>query len=198
MFRGRMRPSPAMVVAFVALFVAIGGSSYAVTRLPANSVGSAQLRRSAVHPTDLASGAVTGAKVKNGSLSAADIAVSSLAGVASAVSATNATNATHAGAAAAVDRVTYASRAGAVPPAPVPVAPDTTSTIVAGASAACPPGTFVVGGGVGVQDNTNTSVVDSFPEPGGHAWTARVDNSDSAAAHGFTVVAVCLAATTAG
>ena len=41
--RGRLRPSPAMVVAFIALFVAIGGSSYAVTRLPSGSVGSKQL-----------------------------------------------------------------------------------------------------------------------------------------------------------
>ena len=42
--RGRLRPSPAMVVAFIALFVAISGSSYAVTRLPTNSVGPKQLK----------------------------------------------------------------------------------------------------------------------------------------------------------
>ena len=75
--RGHLRPSPAMVVAFIALFVAIGGSSYAVTRLPSGSVGSKQLKKNAV----------TGAKVKNRSLTAADIKVASLAGVASAASA---------------------------------------------------------------------------------------------------------------
>jgi hypothetical protein len=197
MFRGRLRPSPAMVVAFIALFVAIGGSSYAVTRLPAKSVGSKQLRKGAVRTTNLANGAVTGAKVKNRSLTAADINVASLTGI-TAASATNATNATHAGAAGALDKVFYVSRAGSVPAAPAPVPPETSSTIVGGASAACPPGTFAVGGGVGVEDNTQTSVVDSFPEPGGRAWTARVDNSDTAAAHGFTVVAVCIAAATAG
>jgi hypothetical protein len=194
MFRGRLRPSPAMVVAFIALFVAIGGSSYAVTRLPAKSVGTKQLRKGAVKNTNLANGAVTGAKVKNGSLTAADIQVASLAGI----TAANATNATHAGAAGALDKVFYVSRPGSVPAAPAPVPPETTSTIVGGASAACPPGTFAVGGGVGVEDNTQTSVVDSFPEPGGRAWTARVDNSDSSAPHGFTVVAVCIAAATAG
>jgi hypothetical protein len=192
MIRGRFRPSPSMAVAFVALFVAIGGSSYAVTSLPARSVGSKQLKRSAVRNANIARNAVTGAKVKNRSLTAADIRVSSLAGVASAASAANAT---HSALAAGLDRVVYVRQAGAVPPGPAdPNAPAT----VGGASAPCPPGTFVVGGGVGVDDNTNTSVVDSFPEPGGRAWTARVDNSDSGAAHAFTVIAVCIAATAAG
>jgi hypothetical protein len=194
MFRGRLRPSPAMVVAFIALFVAIGGSSYAVTRLPASSVGSKQLRKGAVRTTNLANGAVTGAKVKNGSLTAADIRVASLAGI----TAANATNATHAGAAGALDRVTYVRQGGSVPAAPPPATPGETSTVVGGTSAACPAGTFAVGGGVGVDDNQNTSVVDSFPSPDGRAWSARVDNSDIGAGHGFTVVAVCIAAATAG
>ena len=195
MLRGRLRPSPAMVVAFVALFVAIGGSSYAVTRLPSNSVGSKQLRRGAVRANNLAKNAVTGAKVKNRSLTAADINVASLTGVASAASAANATHAT---AAAGLDRVTYAHQAGGVPPAPPPDPAGNQPTSVAGASAGCPPGTLAIGGGVGVDDNINTSVVDSFPEPGGHAWTARVDNSDPGGPHGFTVVAVCVAAAAAG
>jgi len=181
-----------MVVAFIALFVAIGGSSYAVTRLPRNSVGPTQLKRNAV----------TGAKVKNRSLTAADIKVASLTGVASAASATNATNAAHATAAAGLDRVVYVNQPGSVGPgAPDPADPGPPQGIIAtvgGASATCPPGTFVVGGGVGVDDNTNTAVVDSFPEPGGHAWTARIDNSDLSAAHGFAVVAVCVAAAAAG
>src|SRR4051812_20534799 len=142
--RGRLRPSPAMVVAFIALFVAIGGSSYAVTRLPASSVGSKQLRKSAVRTAHLAKNAVTGAKVKDRSLTASDINVASLAGVASAA------NATHAGAAAAVDRVTYVRAPGAVPATPDPTG---TQSAIAGASAACPAGTFAVAGGVGVDDN---------------------------------------------
>jgi hypothetical protein len=192
MLRGRFRPSPAMVVAFAALFVAVGGTSYAVTKLPANSVGAKQLRRGAVRTTHLASNAVTGAKVKNRSLTAADINAASLTGVASAA------NATHAGAAGALDRVTYVSAPGATPAAPAPDPMGNQPAVVAGASATCPAGTFAIGGGVGVVDNQTTSVVDSFPEPGGHAWTARVDNNDPAAGHPFTVVAVCVAAATAG
>ena len=42
------RPSPAMIVALAALFVALGGTSYAAFSLPKNSVGSAQIKRGAV------------------------------------------------------------------------------------------------------------------------------------------------------
>jgi hypothetical protein len=56
------RPSPALVIACLALFVALGGTGYAAMKLPANSVGSAQIRKNAV----------TGAKVKDGSLLAQD------------------------------------------------------------------------------------------------------------------------------
>jgi hypothetical protein len=52
----------ANVVACLALFVALGGASYAATQLPQNSVGTKQLKKSAV----------TSIKVKNGSLRAAD------------------------------------------------------------------------------------------------------------------------------
>src|SRR5215203_914282 len=40
----RRRPSPALVVASVALFIALGGTGYAVTQLPRNSVGTVQVR----------------------------------------------------------------------------------------------------------------------------------------------------------
>ena len=58
----RLRPSPSMLVAFAALMVALGGTSYAIAQLPANSVGSKQLKRNAV----------TAAKVKDRSLVAKD------------------------------------------------------------------------------------------------------------------------------
>jgi hypothetical protein len=52
------RPSPAMVVAFIALLAALGSSAYAQLTIPRNSVGNAQLKRNAV----------TSSKVRNGSL----------------------------------------------------------------------------------------------------------------------------------
>ena len=69
------RPSPAMVVACLALLVALGGTSVAaVNALPSNSVGTAQLKSSAVTNAKIAANAVNSAKVKNGSLSKADFA----------------------------------------------------------------------------------------------------------------------------
>ena len=43
-----LRPSPAMVVACLALGIALAGTSYAAIKLPANSVGAKQLKRNAV------------------------------------------------------------------------------------------------------------------------------------------------------
>ena len=69
--RGHL-PSPAVVLAGLALLVALGGTSYAAIALPNNSVGTRQLQQNAVARAKLAKSAVTGAKVKNGSLTAAD------------------------------------------------------------------------------------------------------------------------------
>jgi hypothetical protein len=60
----RHRPSPAMLVALLALVLALGGTSYAAIKLPKNSVGSKQIKRDAV----------TGDKVKDASLFANDFA----------------------------------------------------------------------------------------------------------------------------
>ena len=69
------RPSPALVVACVALGIALGGTSYAtVLQVPRNSVGTAELRNNAVTNRKLARNAVTSAKVRNGSLVRADFA----------------------------------------------------------------------------------------------------------------------------
>jgi hypothetical protein len=66
------RPSPAMIVALLALFVSLGGVGYAATQLPRNSVGTAQLKASAVTRAKMANGAVTSRKVADHSLLAKD------------------------------------------------------------------------------------------------------------------------------
>jgi hypothetical protein len=58
------RPSPALVVSVMALSVALGGTGYAAIVLPANSVGTKQIKKNAV----------TSAKVKNRSLKSVDFA----------------------------------------------------------------------------------------------------------------------------
>jgi hypothetical protein len=74
------RPSPAIVIALIALFVALSGSAYAALRLPRNSVGAAQLRRGAVTKAKLRANAVTSSKVKDHSLRAKDFGRGVLSG----------------------------------------------------------------------------------------------------------------------
>jgi hypothetical protein len=64
----RRRLTFANVISLLALFIALGGTSYAVTALPQNSVGTPQLKKNAV----------TSAKVKDGSLTSADFAAGTL------------------------------------------------------------------------------------------------------------------------
>ena len=85
----RHLPSPAMIVALVALFVALGGAAYAGVTLSNNSVKSATIKNGEVKTADLANSAVTNlklknnavnsAKVKNGSLEAADLSAAAQA-----------------------------------------------------------------------------------------------------------------------
>lgn len=89
-------PTPAMIMACVALFVALGGASYAAGVLPKNSVGTVQLKKKAVSAAKLQKNAVASAKVKNDTLTGADIRESSLGRVPSAGAADNAAHATSA------------------------------------------------------------------------------------------------------
>ena len=55
----------ANAVAYAALFVALGGTSYAAVNLPAGSVGNKQLRNGSVTASKLATGAVTPPKLSS-------------------------------------------------------------------------------------------------------------------------------------
>jgi hypothetical protein len=69
----RRRPSAALVVSFVALFVALGGVGYAATQLPANSVGSTQLKNGSVGNWKLKFNSVGARKIINGSVGAKQV-----------------------------------------------------------------------------------------------------------------------------
>jgi hypothetical protein len=80
--RRRLRaPSPAMVVACIALAIALSGASYAAVTLPKNSVGTKQLKKNAVTSVKVQDGTISGGDVANGSLKGDDIDESSLQGV---------------------------------------------------------------------------------------------------------------------
>lgn len=163
----KRRPSPSMVVAFIALLVAMAGTGYAATALPTNSVGSKQLKNNAVVAAKIKMNAVNGSKVKNGSLTGSDIKLSSLGTVPSA---------THADSAAAIDRAILRTATGS------------TSGPTAAATATCDAGYRPVGGGTRVDDIVNGFVVDTYPEVGG--WTGRVATVGPPS--GFTVYAICV------
>jgi hypothetical protein len=73
----------ANVTAIIALFVAIGGTSYAAITLPRNSVGQREIKSAAVGNNELKRGAVTSRAIKNGAVQLHDLSGatrSSLAG----------------------------------------------------------------------------------------------------------------------
>ena len=95
------RPSPALIVAIIALIAALTGTAYAA--LGKNSVGSKQLKKNAVTTAKIKNGAVTTAKlknnavttakIKNGAVTGAKVQTSSLGTVPNATNAANAVTA---------------------------------------------------------------------------------------------------------
>jgi hypothetical protein len=117
------RPSPAMIVAIIALVAALTGTAYAA--LGKNSVGSRQLKAQAVTTGKIANNAVNSAKVAKGSLTGADINVGALGTVPTAASAASAGNAnTLGGHAASCPAGTTLIRGTCFDAAPNPAAPN--------------------------------------------------------------------------
>jgi hypothetical protein len=93
------RPSPALVIAIIALIVALSGTAVAAKGgLGKNTVGSKQLKSASVTTGKIANNAVTGAKVALHTLTADDINVGSIGTVPSATNTTSAQNASTVGA----------------------------------------------------------------------------------------------------
>lgn len=68
MKRIRQRLTYANVMATIAVFIALGGASYAATQLPRNSVGTKQIKNNAISSAKIKNHAVTGAKIKASSV----------------------------------------------------------------------------------------------------------------------------------
>jgi hypothetical protein len=127
-------PSPAMVVALIALAVALGGTSYAAVSLPANSVGTLQLKKGAVTNTKVKAHSLTGVVFKAGTL---------LQGAAGPVGPT--------GAAGAAGAVGPAGPAGVLDTAKLSVVNGASHNVAGGAvgqfDVSCPAGSHVISGG---------------------------------------------------
>jgi hypothetical protein len=73
-FLGNHRPSPALVVASIALLAALGGTGIAaVANVPDNSVGTAKIKNNAVTAPKIAGNAVNSAKIANNAVTSSEI-----------------------------------------------------------------------------------------------------------------------------
>ena len=110
----RFRPSPALVIACVALFVSLGGVSYGIA---SGAITSRAIKNNTVSSKDIKNLTITAKDVKKNSLGGTSIRESRLGKVPNAAhadtadTATNATNATNASNAAALGGATPASYA---------------------------------------------------------------------------------------
>jgi hypothetical protein len=184
--KGRMlrrKLSFANITSFLALFVALSATSYAALRLPANSVGTKQIKTDAVTKAKLGRRAVDGSKVVPGSLTGADIAPHSLSGANIDLSALGTVPSAATADAASIAKVEVVTATGTNAPAGY------TGSDGAAATASCPSRLVVLGGGVRVSDQTDQSANDSYPN-GSNAWTADVFNGGPGTPT-FTVYAIC-------
>ena len=201
--RLRARFTYANVMATVAVFIALGGGAYAAVKLPANSVGSKQLKKSAVTSAKIAKNAVVSSKVKDGSLLATDFAAGQLpagaqgpkgdtgaAGAAGAKGDTGAAGSALAFARVAGDGTLDAANSKAVTVASHPgigvyclVAPADSKNIVASVD----PGSGTALPGDTVYPSLAAAIVASFCAPPATAVVFVEDPSNSAKNAGFYV-----------
>jgi hypothetical protein len=180
------RPSPALVVACLALLVALGGTSIAaVSALPSGSVGTAQLKNNAVTSTKLKDGQVKSADIANSTIVSGDVRNGSLL------------------------RADF--KAGQIPAGPQgpagPLGPPGISAVerrdVSSPSnsvnsksieTVCPSGKRVIGGGARVigAGAVKVSIAESFPDSDGTKWNVVAREVDAtAAAWQLTGYALC-------
>jgi len=73
----RFRPSPAMVVALVALFVSLGGVSYGVA---SGTIGTREIRNNSIRTTDIRNGQVSGRDLRDNDVRGGDVRADTLTG----------------------------------------------------------------------------------------------------------------------
>lgn len=81
----KTRPSPALVISLIALFVSLGGAGYAAVSVTGKDVKDGSLtgkdvKNSSLSGSDVKDGRLTGKDIKNGSIAGADLGADSLTG----------------------------------------------------------------------------------------------------------------------
>jgi hypothetical protein len=176
------------VVACLALFVALGGSVYAAgkisgNQIKANSIPGNRVKAKTLTAKQVKPGSLTGAQIKAGSLTGTQIKAGSLTGIqikAGSLTGSQIDTSTLSGVTASqLASIQYVSTT-----APFGAAGVT-------ATANCPAGTNVIGGGAIVSNDLLDFVNDSGPSATRNGWTATGfgELGDS-----MTVTAICTAA----
>jgi hypothetical protein len=163
------RPSASMIVALTALFVALSGGAYAAMNIPANSVGTKQLKKASVTAAKIKKGALLGSAVV-GTVAAANNATNA----SHASSADNATNAAHA---TSADNATNAGHASTADNA----------TNLGGSPASA----FMSSAGVRVDGAADSADIDNFTSP---TYTNIIAKTITAPSNGFLMVIGTLSA----
>ena len=204
------RPSPATVISLVALFVALGGTSYAAVALvPNNSVGSAQVINGSLQKKDLSTKAVAALKGNRGPAGAQGAQGSAgAAGPAGAAGATGATGPVGASGVTGPKGTTGATGAAGAAGATNVIARTASVSVPAGGvapvTAVCNAGEVATGGGaalIGFFSSGPATIVRSYPSLGASeagagdatptSWTTRLYNPTGGAltADGYVVCA---------
>lgn len=176
-------PSPALVVACIALGVALGGTSVAaVSQLGRNTVGTTQLKNAAVTNPKLRNASVTSAKVANRSLLRADFAPGQLSpGPVGPVGPAGPAGPAGPPGLSAVERIELASAS--------------TSTTSKSAQLPCPAGKRLIGGGARVTGNVSGLAIQaSFPDNDNIYRAVAREVVANPASWVLTVYAICAVA----
>jgi hypothetical protein len=158
------------VIACLALFVALGGSVYAAGKISGQQIKRSSLpgnriKPRTIPPNRIAPKSLTGRQVKANSLTGAQIDEKSLIGVN----------------AAALASVQYEAT----------TIPFPANGGLRTATANCPPGSYVVGGGATVNNDNQVDVNSSGPSPLRTGWTATAFSWFGSASN-MTVTAICV------
>jgi hypothetical protein len=178
----RLRPSPAMVVACIALVFAMTGAGYAAGMLGPNTVGTAQLKSNAVISSKVKNGSLLKADFKSGQIPAGPQGPAGPAGPAGA-----------AGPAGPAGAQGIQGIQG--PPGPVVLDYNVSADIAnpantqSPASLDCDAGQFATGGGVFGAAGLTQSVNSSYPIDN-NTWRVWVNNNGGVAST-FRVYVIC-------
>lgn len=163
----------ANVTATLALFIALGGASYAAVQIPRNSVGADQLR----------TGSVRSAEVRDRSLALRDFSLAARQALRGERGPAGPPGPSGGGASSL--GLSYRTAEGTAPAVTAAGSGLSTTT------ATCDAGQRVVGGGLRVDSGDDTSARESYPNLGNTAWTVHAGN-DGGVPSTYTVFAICV------